>query len=116
METLKAFADAENYEILIDDVDRWLRKDNPPEKNSAIVQAFHNGLNQLLKDSLELLRREGPDYFSAMAILENLNALGIVNDVSQKWQSFAEKKSVPDIRHQPFVKPDHRQQRNTIYL
>jgi ATP-dependent exoDNAse (exonuclease V) beta subunit len=94
MESLATFSESNGYEFLIDDVDRWMRKDNSTAKNSAIADAFHDGLNQKLKDAQDLLKTVGKDYFTATAILENLNALGIVTDVSQKMAELCRERNL----------------------
>lgn len=94
MDEMENFVNATGYDVLIDDVDRWYRKDNSGEKNNAISDAFHAGLNQKLKDAKELLHNEGQEYFTSKAILENLNALGIVTDVSQKMAELCREKNL----------------------
>ncbi len=94
MDSLKTFINEQSYKALINDVDRWFRKDNSSEKNNAIRDAFEGGLNQLLNDAQNLLKDKGKDYFTAAAILENLNALGIVTDVSLKMSELCREKNL----------------------
>ncbi len=84
MNDLNSFAGEKSYLKLIDNIDNWTRKDNPAEKNSFIIEAYNENLNQKLKEATYVLATCGKDYFTADAILENLNALGIITDVSIK--------------------------------
>ena len=84
MDSLKDFIDEKSYKELIDNPDKWIRKDTAKETQNRIFDAYNAGLNKLLHEVVSLIADKSSDYFTAQAILENLNALGIVNDVSLK--------------------------------
>lgn len=94
MDTLRSFTSTQTYLTLVDNVDQWGRKDNSPQKNQAIKNGYNQGLNQLLKDAMAILAHQGRNYFTATAILENFNALGIVNDVSGKMAELCREKNL----------------------
>lgn len=94
MDSLKSLAASNSYKVLIDDVEKWYRKDNTTTKNQSILSAFNTGLNSLLKEADTLLHTNGQAYFTALAILENLNALGIVADVSLKMAQLCREKNI----------------------
>ncbi|MDR2928906.1 MAG: UvrD-helicase domain-containing protein [Cytophagaceae bacterium] len=87
MNTLKEFAGETSYSELIDNPDKWVRKGSG--KESAVLNAYHSGLNNLLHQANAMMINQSGNYFTAQAILENLNALGIVNDVSTRMNELS---------------------------
>ncbi|WP_430811793.1 MULTISPECIES: UvrD-helicase domain-containing protein [unclassified Carboxylicivirga] len=64
-------------------------KKNTESDNSLIIDCFNNGLNEALLELKRLFTHEKTNYFSAKAILSNLNALGIITDIALKVNELA---------------------------
>ncbi len=62
---------------------------NSESDNSIIIDCFNNGLNDALVQLSTTLNEQKTNYFTAKAILANLNALGIITDIALKVNELA---------------------------
>jgi ATP-dependent helicase/nuclease subunit A len=79
---------------LHDDIEIWKKKSNPDSINRAIEGAYFNGLNDILKDIINLFGNERCNYVTAKSIIKNFYALGIINDVNQKILEVTQEQNV----------------------
>jgi ATP-dependent exoDNAse (exonuclease V) beta subunit len=93
MESLHDFINETSYLELIDNPDKWIRKTDK-QTQAAVLNVYHAGLNELLRDAKTLANEKSGDYFTASAILENLNALGIINDINLKLNELCHEKNL----------------------
>ena len=94
MNNLKEFIKEKSYKELIDNPEKWYRKHDRVSDQSAVISAYHAGLNDLLHDAQSLVNQKAADYFTAHSILKNLNALGIISDVNQKLNEICREKNL----------------------
>ena len=71
---------------LIDEPDKWGRKDNPAAVNQQIAELYPL-LNMLLKKAIDLVEREYENYNTAKVISQNYFALGIIADIANEVQA-----------------------------
>jgi len=93
MKTLKDFIDETSYLELIDNPEKWTAKGSSKVTQALVLQVFED-LNSLLHRASSLVSEKSGDYFTALAILENLNALGIINDVNLKLNELCHEKNL----------------------
>ncbi|WP_289053867.1 UvrD-helicase domain-containing protein [Carboxylicivirga marina] len=62
---------------------------NSESDNSIIVDCFNGGLNEALVQLSTIFNEQKTNYFTARAILSNLNALGITTDIALKVNELA---------------------------
>ncbi|MBR8534565.1 UvrD-helicase domain-containing protein [Carboxylicivirga sediminis] len=62
---------------------------NSESDNSLIIDCYNNGLNDSLQQLWNTLEENKTNYFTAKAILSNLNALGIITDIALKVNELA---------------------------
>jgi len=77
-----------------DNPDSWCKATDSPELKRRIEGAYHNGLNTLLKVSLELMKTEGIIANTAKAILANLFSFGLLTDIAMKVQEVSREKNL----------------------
>ena len=77
-----------------DNPDSWCKATDSPELKRRIDGAYNNGLNSLLKDSIELMKTEGIIANTAKAILENLFSFGLLTDIAMKVQEVSREKNL----------------------
>jgi len=99
MLVLKKLADGAKFNedhisILHNDISSWKRKKNPPHIDLAIDNLYHNGLNDLLEETIIFIDNHKKNYLTAKAILKNIYALGIINDVNQKILEISREQNV----------------------
>lgn len=70
----------------VDNIDAWHKKSDP--KKETIINAFNKGLNNLLKEAVELFNSEYADYVTADCILSNIYTLGLLNEISKKIREY----------------------------
>lgn len=61
----------------------WSAKSSKPEAVSKIMEAYHNGLNDCIKEVIRLYN-EKIAYNTARSILQNFYTLGILSDIKQR--------------------------------
>ncbi|WP_430932731.1 UvrD-helicase domain-containing protein [Saccharicrinis sp. 156] len=71
---------------IIDEPEKWGRKDNPPAVNQQISELYPL-LNMLVKKAVDLMEREYENYVTAKVISQNYFALGIIADISNEVQA-----------------------------
>lgn len=74
------------FRNMVDNFDNWvnktMRKENPSICNS-IENAFNEGLNQSCVEMLNYIDTESKTYYSAKAVLSNINTLGLMIDIEK---------------------------------
>jgi len=91
---LKDHLELSKFETLLEGPDKWKRKDNPIEKNTAIDTAYHEGLHNLLLRAAEIITTKSKDYYTAKLILKELNALGLIHDVYEKMMQLSRDQNI----------------------
>ncbi len=76
-------------ESLVDNPEACFHSKNSESDNSIIIDSFNGGLNDALKELVTMLNERKTNYFTAKAILSNLNALGITTDIALKVNELA---------------------------
>lgn len=69
-----------------DQPERWSAKSCKPERVSKIQAAYHNGLNETIKNVIRLYK-ENIAYNTAKAILQNFYTLGILSDIKNRLRN-----------------------------
>ena len=68
---------------LIDEPEKWGRKDNTPAVQDEI-SGIYPLLNMLLKKALDIIDKEYETYNTANVISQNIYALGIIADIAKE--------------------------------
>ncbi len=76
-------------EPLVNNPEAAAHSKNTESDNSLVIDCFNNGLNDALVQLTSLLYEHKTNYFTAKAILSNLNALGIITDIALKVNELA---------------------------
>lgn len=74
---------------LIDNPDDCLRKDYTESEKAMVLTCYSDGLNDVLVKLVTTYTNDKTTYFTAKAILGNLNALGITTDIALKVREIA---------------------------
>lgn len=77
-----------------DKLEAWFRATDEPELKNRIASAYHSGLNNLLVNSIELIKTEGVLANTAKAILANLFSFGLLTDIALKVQEVSKEKNL----------------------
>ena len=77
-----------------DNLDVWSKARDKPELKDKIFAAYHDGLNSLLVNSIEIMKTEGVAANSAKAILANLFSFGLLTDIALKVQEVSKEKNL----------------------
>lgn len=78
---------------LVDNVDKWYAKNDPPEICQKITVAYNEGLNDCIR-SITGLFSSLTDYNTAKEITRYYYTLGILNDISQQIAAYREDKNI----------------------
>lgn len=78
---------------IIDEPEKWGRKENSPTINQQI-DAIYPPLNNLIKKAVDLLEREFENYNSAKVIAQNYFALGIIADIAREVQAICRDENI----------------------
>jgi ATP-dependent exoDNAse (exonuclease V) beta subunit len=78
---------------LIDEPEKWGRKDNSPHINQQIEILFPH-LNKLLKQALFIIENEWEIYNTAKVISQNYFALGIIADIANEVQKICRDENI----------------------
>ena len=81
----------------VDDIEKWFTKKS--SKINEIKQAYHQGLNSLLNDSLDLFEKPFELYNSAKQISKYFDILGILTDIVKAVQDYTEEKNIFPIAY-----------------
>ncbi|WP_439185125.1 UvrD-helicase domain-containing protein [Carboxylicivirga taeanensis] len=76
-------------EALANNPEAAFHNKNSESDNSLIIDCYNNGLNEALVELLTTLKEQKVSFFTAKAILSNLNALGIITDIALKVNELA---------------------------
>lgn len=76
---------------LPDNPDDWYTQKSPAK--AKIIDCFHGGLNQTLKETLKFIEQHYPEYVSAIEISKNIYALGVLNTLSGKVREVGHEKN-----------------------
>ena len=63
----------------VDTVEKWYAKKAEETTKTKIIDSYNNGLNDCLKAALELIDQDFKKYNTAIHILQNLHALGVIS-------------------------------------
>ncbi len=78
---------------LIDEPEKWGRKDNPVAVNQQIAEIYPL-LNMLIKKAIDLVKREFENYSTAKVISQNYFALGIIADIANEVQAICRDENI----------------------
>ncbi len=77
----------------IDEVEEWYTKKTPSELKDQINSAYNNGLNDLLKEAITLFDGDYTRYNTAIQIIQNLHALGVVSILISKIREIGKERN-----------------------
>ncbi len=83
------FLEIKKLEELVNNPEICFNKQNSESDNSVIIDCFNGGLNDVLSYLCNYFHNNKSNYFTAKAILSNLNALGITTDIALKVHELA---------------------------
>ncbi len=78
---------------IIDEPEKWIRKDNPPNVNDNI-NGLYPLLNMLIKKALDIIEKNLELYNSATVIIQNFYALGIIADIAKEVQTICREENI----------------------
>ncbi len=78
---------------IIDEPEKWTRKDNPPNVNENI-NGIYPLLNMLIKKALDIVDREMEIYNTSNVISQNFYALGIIADIAKEVQTICREENI----------------------
>ncbi len=78
---------------LIDEPEKWGRKDNTPAVQDEI-SGIYPLLNMLLKKALDIIDKEYETYNTANVISQNIYALGIIADIAKEVQNICRDENI----------------------
>ncbi len=78
---------------IIDEPEKWTRKDNPPNVNEDI-NGIYPLLNMLIKKALDIVDRDMEIYNTANVISQNFYALGIIADIAKEVQTICREENI----------------------
>ena len=85
------------FRNMVDNFDNWVNKtmikENPSICNS-IENAFNEGLNQSCVEMLNYIDTESKTYYSAKAVLSNINTLGLMIDIEKFVKGYTKEKNL----------------------
>lgn len=67
-----------------DQLENWYKKSDSQQRIGQIEELYANGLNQLLKETIEVLNKESVRLNSAKAILKNIYPFGLLGNIALK--------------------------------
>ncbi len=67
-----------------DQLENWFKKSDPAPLKAQVEQLYYNGLNSLLKESLQAFAVETQKINSARAILKNIYPFGLLGNIALK--------------------------------
>ncbi|MGQ1946602.1 UvrD-helicase domain-containing protein [Geofilum sp. OHC36d9] len=94
MTELKDHMKRDRYLKIVENIDNIITKTAPDEIRRAIEAAYSGGLHDLAQSAIDLLNAKEKDYNTALLILPNLNALGMINDVNEKMMELCRAQNV----------------------
>ena len=77
----------------IDDVDKWYAKKSSSEIKEQIMSSYNNGLNDALRSALNLIEKDFKKYNTAIHIIQNLHALGVVSILVSKIREIGKERN-----------------------
>lgn len=77
----------------IDDIEKWYTKKTDTELKNQITNAFNQGLNDLLKEAVQLYENDFSRYNTAIQIIQNLHALGVVSILVAKIREIGKERN-----------------------
>jgi len=83
------YLEIQKLEPLANNPEACFHSKNSESDNSIIIDCFNGGLNDVLVQLSSTLNQHKTNYFTAKAILSNLNALGITTDIALKVNELA---------------------------
>ena len=77
-----------------DNPDSWYKATDSSELKQRIEAVYNSGLNQLLIQSIELMKTEGILANTSKAVLDNLFSFGLLTDIALKVQEVSKEKNL----------------------
>lgn len=74
------------------DFNSWAKKNDP--KKAEISDLYEQGLNRLLIEIIELWDNQKAEYYTALALKNNLYTFGILNDISDRIREISKEKNL----------------------
>ncbi|MFW5819707.1 MAG: UvrD-helicase domain-containing protein [Bacteroidota bacterium] len=74
------------------DLSLWVKKNDPNE--DIIRKLFEEGLNQLLMEIIDLWDQHKEEYYTSLALKNNLYTFGILNDISDRIREISREKNL----------------------
>lgn len=94
MQNLDKFDATDKIEVWIDDVDEWYGTKIDATIKVNIDALYFEGMNEILKESIEFINKHSILYFSAKEIIKQFNALGIINDIAQEVDEICQEEMI----------------------
>ncbi|MBN2805137.1 MAG: UvrD-helicase domain-containing protein, partial [Prolixibacteraceae bacterium] len=76
----------------IDDPEQWSLQKSP--KKATITAAFHNGLNDHLKNTVAFIKQNETSYVSAVELLRYIHTLGVLTTLLSKVREIGQERNV----------------------
>lgn len=70
----------------IGEQEKWHKKNDPNEL--VILEAFNSGLNRILTDASEFWLEKKSSYWTAVLILKNIHALGLLKNINEQIKAY----------------------------
>ncbi len=93
LKTLDKLEPGANLLKIIDEPEKWGRKDNPTSVNDDI-SGIYPLLNMLIKKALDLVEKEFEIYNTAHVISQNFYSLGIIADIAKEVQNICREENI----------------------
>lgn len=94
---------ADKFAACADDVQQCYKASDPPGLQNAISDLHANGLSQLMRRVIELFDKDYKNYMSAKEIAGNLDALGIMADLSAYIRKVTEEQNIMPLADTPLL-------------
>ncbi len=77
-----------------DNRDSWYKPTDSPDLKNRITAVYEGGLNEMLVETIELMKTDGVLANTARAILDNLFSFGLLTDIALKVQEVSKEKNL----------------------
>jgi len=74
--------------------DKWTKAKPKADVKSRVSEAYYSGAGEILRQTVELYTNEMWRYKSAVAILQNIFTLGIINDINRQIQNYKRENNI----------------------
>jgi ATP-dependent exoDNAse (exonuclease V) beta subunit len=91
---LEGYEDVDKLRPYVDNAELWPNTKASAEGKANVLRAYHNGLNSLLQQFILLVDSKIVIYNTAQLILQNFNALAIINDIANEMDRICMDESI----------------------